>query len=60
MLIIRKNVVEVYKVKKLLSKEFEMKDLGVASKILGLETKKNSTRVRERDLLKGIRCIIKR
>ena len=37
MLIAPKNLVEVNKLKTLLSGEFEMKDLGAAKKILGME-----------------------
>ena len=37
MLITAKSMVEVNKLKSLSSKEFDMKDLGVAKKILGME-----------------------
>jgi hypothetical protein len=37
MLIAAKSIVEVNKLKVLLSKEFDMKDLGVAKKILGMK-----------------------
>nr|CAN77253.1 hypothetical protein VITISV_020397 [Vitis vinifera] len=37
MLIAAKSMIEVNKLKSLLSKEFDMKDLGVAKKILGME-----------------------
>ena len=37
MLIAAKSMVEVNKLKSLLSKEFDMKDLGAAKKILGME-----------------------
>ena len=37
MLIAAKSLVEVNKLKSLLSKEFDMKDLGAAKKILGME-----------------------
>ena len=37
MLITAKSMVEVNKLKSLLSKEFDMKDLGAAKKILGME-----------------------
>ena len=36
MLVIAKDIFEVKKVKKMLKGEFEMKDLGVAKKILGM------------------------
>ncbi|RVX11676.1 Retrovirus-related Pol polyprotein from transposon TNT 1-94 [Vitis vinifera] len=41
MLIATKSMVEVDKLKSLLSKEFDMKDLGAAKKILGMEIHKN-------------------
>ena len=37
MLIAAKSTIEVNKLKSLLSKEFDMKDLGAAKKILGME-----------------------
>ena len=37
MLIASKSMSEIEKVKKILHKEFEMKDLGSAKKILGIE-----------------------
>ena len=37
MLIAANNITEINILKKLLSKEFDMKDLGVAKKILGME-----------------------
>jgi hypothetical protein len=37
MLIVANSIVEVNKLKVLLSREFEMKDLGEAKKILGIE-----------------------
>ena len=37
MLIVVKSMVEVNKLKSLLSKEFDMKDLGATKKILGME-----------------------
>jgi hypothetical protein len=37
MLIVAKSIVEVNKLKVLLSREFDMKDLGAAKKILGIE-----------------------
>jgi hypothetical protein len=37
MLITTKSIVEVNKLKVLLSREFDMKDLGTAKKILGME-----------------------
>ena len=37
MFIATKRIVEVNKLKVLLSREFDMKDLGVAKKILGME-----------------------
>ena len=41
MLIVVKSMVEVNKLKSLLSKEFDMKDLGAAKKILGMEIHKD-------------------
>jgi hypothetical protein len=41
MLIAAKSIVEVNKLKVLLSKEFDMKDLGAAKKILGMEIRRN-------------------
>ena len=41
MLITTKSMVEVNKLKSLLSKEFDMKDLGAAKKILGMEIHKD-------------------
>ena len=41
MLIATKKLVEVNKLKTLLSGEFEMKDLGAAEKILGMEIHKD-------------------
>ena len=41
MLIVTKSMVKVNKLKSLLSKEFDMKDLGAAKKILGMEIHKN-------------------
>ncbi|KAL6345174.1 hypothetical protein AAG906_013658 [Vitis piasezkii] len=41
MLIAAKSMVEVNKLKSLLSKEFDMKDLGAAKKILGMEIHKD-------------------
>jgi hypothetical protein len=41
MLIAAKSIVEVNKLKVLLSREFDMKDLGVAKKILGMEIRKD-------------------
>ncbi|KAG7636059.1 Transposon En/Spm-like [Arabidopsis thaliana x Arabidopsis arenosa] len=49
MLIAAKNMSEVNKVKKRLSSEFEMKDMGAASKILGIEIK--------RDRVNGVLCL---
>ena len=40
MLIVAKSLSEVNKLKILLSREFDMKDLGVAKKILGMEIHK--------------------
>ena len=40
MLIAAKSVVEVNKLKVLLSREFDMKDLGTGKKILGMEIRK--------------------
>lgn len=37
MLIAANNIIEINILKKLLSKEFDMKDLGVVKKILGME-----------------------
>ena len=37
MLIVAKSMTEVNRLKVLLSKEFDMKDLGAAKKILGME-----------------------
>ena len=37
MLIVAKSMVEINKLKSQLSKEFEMKELGVAKEILGME-----------------------
>jgi hypothetical protein len=41
MLIAAKSIVEVNKLKVLLSKEFDMKDLGAAKKILGMEIRRD-------------------
>jgi hypothetical protein len=41
MLIAAKSIVEVNKLKVLLSREFEMKDLGTAKKILGMEIRRD-------------------
>jgi hypothetical protein len=41
MLIAPKSIVEVNKLKVLLSKEFDMKDLGAAKKILGMEIRRD-------------------
>jgi hypothetical protein len=41
MLITAKSIVEVNKLKVLLSKEFDMKDLGAAKKILGMEIRRD-------------------
>jgi hypothetical protein len=41
MLIATKSIIEVNKLKVLLSREFDMKDLGVAKKILGMEIYKD-------------------
>jgi hypothetical protein len=41
MLIATKSIAEVNKLKVLLSREFEMKDLGIAKKILGMEIHRN-------------------
>jgi hypothetical protein len=41
MLIAAKSIVEVNKLKVLLSKEFDMKDLGTAKKILGMEIRRD-------------------
>jgi hypothetical protein len=41
MLIATKSIVEVNKLKVLLSKEFDMKDLGAAKKILGMEIRRD-------------------
>jgi hypothetical protein len=41
MLIVARSMKEVNKLKALLSKEFDMKDLGVAKKILGMEIRKD-------------------
>ena len=41
MLIIAKSIVEVNKLKVLLSRKFDMKDLGVAKKILGMEIRRD-------------------
>jgi hypothetical protein len=41
MLIVAKNIVEVNKLKVLLSREFDMKDLGAVKKILGIEIRRN-------------------
>lgn len=48
-LIASKNKSEVQKLKVLLNSEFEMKDLGEAKKILGMEI--------ERDRVRGRMCI---
>ena len=40
-LIVAKSIVKVNKLKVLLSKEFDMKDLGTAKKILGMEIRKD-------------------
>ena len=37
MIIVAKSIVEVNKLKVLLSREFDMKDLGAAKKIIGME-----------------------
>ncbi|KAL9811953.1 putative RNA-directed DNA polymerase [Arabidopsis thaliana] len=49
MLIAAKDMSEVNKLKKTLSEEFEMKDLGAASKILGIEF--------TRDMKQGVLCL---
>jgi hypothetical protein len=41
MLIAAKSIVEVNKLKVLLSKEFDMKDLGATKKILGMEIRRD-------------------
>ena len=41
MLIAVKSIVEVNKLKVLLSREFDIKDLGIAKKILGMEIRKD-------------------
>jgi hypothetical protein len=41
MLIVAKSIVEVNKLKVLLSREFDMKDLGTAKKILGMEIRRD-------------------
>jgi hypothetical protein len=41
MLIAAKSMCEVNRLKSLLHKEFEMKDLGAAKKILGMEIRKD-------------------
>jgi hypothetical protein len=41
MLIAAKSIVEVNKLKVLLSREFEMKDLGTTKKILGMEIRRD-------------------
>ncbi|RVX19952.1 Retrovirus-related Pol polyprotein from transposon TNT 1-94 [Vitis vinifera] len=41
MLIVAKSIIEVNKLKSLLSKEFDMKDLGMTKKILGMEIHKD-------------------
>ena len=41
MLIAVKSIVEVNKLKVLLSREFDMKDLGAANKIIGMEIRRN-------------------
>ena len=41
MLIAAKNMVDVNKLKSLLSREFDMKDLGAAKKILGMEIRRD-------------------
>ena len=41
MLIATKSIMEVNKLKVLLSREFDMKDLGLAKKILGIEIQKD-------------------
>ena len=43
MLIAAKSTIEVNKLKSLLSKEFDMKDLGAAKKILGMEIHRDRT-----------------
>ena len=43
MLIAAKSMIEVNKLKSLLSKEFDMKDLGAAKKILGMEIHRDRT-----------------
>ena len=43
MLIVAKSIIEVNKLKSLLSKEFDMKDLGAAKKILGMEIHRDRT-----------------
>ena len=46
MLVIAKDIFEVKKVKKMLKGKFEMKDLGAAKKILGMEITKDRDKVR--------------
>ena len=41
MLIVANNIVDVNKLKVLLSREFDMKDLSAAKKILGMEIHRN-------------------
>jgi hypothetical protein len=41
MLITAKSIVKVNKLKVLLSREFDMKDMGTAKKILGMEIRKD-------------------
>ena len=43
MLIVAKSMIEVNKLKSLLSKEFDMNDLGATKKILGMEIHMNRT-----------------
>ena len=46
MLIAAKSIVEVNKLKVLLNREFDMKDLGAAKKILGMEIHKDKDATR--------------
>ncbi|KAL3514410.1 hypothetical protein ACH5RR_027127 [Cinchona calisaya] len=41
MLIVAKNLIEIYTLKSQLNSEFEMKDLGAVKKILGMEIKRD-------------------
>ena len=44
MLIISKNIIDINATKRMLSKSFDMKDLGVADFILGIKNLQNSSR----------------